>query len=331
MRSNVNYAKQVRAKTERHVVYLSAKRIYERTTKMIRGNDHSKGMNTARIDELPFRFQVLFILVLLALISVSVFPGCASIGGDRKFPEGKKNKVEKSGAQSEKPWSFIVCGDPQNNYEVFSRVTEAAKSVEFLIVAGDITGSGTEQEFKTFSSFMAQKGVRFYAIPGNHDVARAPPDTLFAKYVGKPSQSFSHKNCFFVLIDNSSSKKGFYKEERERVKKDLQAARTRDFDHFIAICHVPPGYPYSLMMEESERSAMANNDYLVPLLEEFGVKELFCGHFHAFRQYKEDGLRITITGGAGAPLHASERNGGYYHYLLLKVSGKKLEIRVVRI
>ncbi len=282
--------------------------------------------NIARVYILCVLFLVLFLL-----LSAAIFSGCATGRRTQTAVTETENIDTRSSAEDTRPWSFIVCGDPQNNYEVFSKIVEAAKSVDFMIIAGDLTGSGTEQEFATFSSFMKKGGVKFYAVPGNHDVSKAPAESLFARYVGKPSQSFSHKNCFFVLIDNSSPKKGFSREERSRVEEDLLSVRKMRYDHHIAVCHVPPGYPYSLLTGEDERSAVASNEEIVPVLVKNGVKELFCGHFHAFRRYEQNNLKITITGGAGAPLHASERNGGYHHYILVKVRGNNLEIEPVRL
>lgn len=293
---------------------------------MLEGISRSNKKNITRAHTI-----CILLLILFLLTSATIFSGCVKGKRTQSSTSNSENKNPQRSTEDYKPWRFIVCGDPQNNYEVFSKVVEAAKSVDFLIVAGDVTGSGTEQELATFSSFMANSWVKFYAVPGNHDVSKAPPESLFAKYVGKPSQSFSHKNCFFVLIDNSSPEKGFSREERKRVDEDLLSARKNNFDHYIAVCHVPPGYPYSLLSGEDERSAISNNDYIVPVLTRNGVKELFCGHFHAFRQYEENNLRVTITGGAGAPLHASERNGGYHHYILVEVVGKTLKMKCVRI
>ena len=269
---------------------------------------------------------VVFLTILLALSAVA--PGCGKVERENPPPAPvTTNDQVESGPR----FSFIVCGDPQNNYEVFDKVLEAASSVDFLIIAGDLTGSGTATEFANFMDAMEQSGVRYYCVPGNHDVATSPVDENYRQYLGAPYQSFNYENCHFALIDNGTPGRGFYPAEGQWLKSNLEAARDGGFDHIFAVCHVPPGYPYSLRPDPEQAAGMEANENLVPILAEGGVEELFCGHFHAYRQFEEDGVLVTITGGAGAPLHAGEAYGGYFHYILVEIAGKQRTQKVVRI
>ena len=268
------------------------------------------------------------ILAALLLITLAVVPGC---GGSRPADTSPPAGTSPEQVEGHPRFRFIVCGDPQNNYEVYSKVLEAAKSVEFLIIAGDMTGSGTTTEFANFVSAMEGSGVRYYCVPGNHDVATSPVDQNYREYLGAPYQSFNHQNSHFVLIDNGTPERGFYPAERQWVKSDLGAARQGGFEHIFAICHVPPGYPYSRRPDPAQEAGMEANKVLIPTLAEGGVEELFCGHYHAYKQFEEDGVLVTITGGAGAPLHVSAASGGFYHYILVDINGKQRTQKVVRI
>jgi 3',5'-cyclic AMP phosphodiesterase CpdA len=221
-----------------------------------------------------------------------------------------------------------VCGDPQNNYEVFDKVLAAAKSVDFLIVAGDLTGSGTATEFTNFMDTMRASGVRFYSVPGNHDVATMPVETGYGRYVGPPHSSFDFKNTHFLLIDNSTPSLGFYPAERQWASADLKAAGAKGFEHIIAVAHVPPMFPYSAKATSEQIAGIDANEQLVPVLKAGGAEELFCGHVHTYQQETEDGLRITITGGAGAPLMGLD---SYHNYVLVEVNGRSMSQKVVRI
>jgi hypothetical protein len=125
-------------------------------------------------------------------------------------------------------------------------------------------------------------------------------------------------NSHFVLIDNSSQELGFNPAERDWVRSDLKSARKNGYQHIFAVCHVPPGYPYSGKIDASQVRGIDANRELAPVLSAGGVEELFCGHFHAYLQDKEDGLLITITGGAGAPLMGNSP----HHYVLVEINGK---------
>lgn len=276
--------------------------------------------------------KVLPVLLALVLVAALFAGGCGAgdRGGAGSTPPGSSPA---GGAAPPSPGSsrfqFIVCGDPQNNYEVFGRVLEAAKSVDFLIIAGDLTGSGTRTEFESFKSVMERSGVKYHAVPGNHDVATSPVSQNYTEFMGSPYSSFDHGNSHFVLIDNSTQEIGFYPRQRDWVASDLRAAGKR-FEHVFAVSHVPPGYPYSARATAAQIPGIDANRQLAPVLDRGGVRELFCGHVHTYLEEKDGGLNITITGGAGAPLLGI---GGeaYHHYVLVEVEGGRVKKTVVRI
>ena len=274
--------------------------------------------------------------VLLVVVIAALLVGCGPVepagdSGSSSASKTARGTPAEETADSGAHFSFMVCGDPQNNYAVFDRILAAARSVDFLIIAGDLTGSGTPTEFGTFTEAMRNSGVRYYCVPGNHDVATGPAEQIYASYLGPTHQSFDYQNSHFLLIDNSSPELGFYPSERSWAAADLQAARKRNPEHVIAVCHVPPGYQYSLNPAEAGARGEQANGSLAPVLSQGGVEELFCGHLHGYARENDDGLPITITGGAGAPLRMSAQNGGYYNYVLVRIDGRKLVQNVVRI
>ncbi|MDD5447861.1 MAG: metallophosphoesterase [Actinomycetota bacterium] len=258
--------------------------------------------------------RILTIVLLLALL----LPGCSSPNSASPLKSGEN-------------FSFIVCGDPHGNFSIFSKVVEAAKGVDFMIIAGDLTEKGTPDELSNFSNFMKTSGVRFYCVPGNHDIISASSTELYSQYFGAPHQSFDYKNSHFVLIDNSNPKLGFYPEEQKWVEEDLKKARQKGFNHVFAVAHVPPGCVYSSRFSSESKKGIEANKYLVPILSSGGVEELFCGHFHVYSREKTQGMYLTITGGAGAKPHLSEENGGFHHYILVQVKGKQKILKTIRI
>ena len=270
--------------------------------------------------------------VLLLLVALVLTPGC--LGKKSSGPAQTRESAtggDQTQRRSEPHFRFIVCGDPQNDYQVFDRILEAAKSVDFLVIAGDLTGSGTPTEFQNFLLKMKESGVRYYCVPGNHDVVSGPVDKIYESYIGPPHQAFDYLNCHFVLIDNSTPSLGFYPEEQRWVKDDLEAAKAKGFEHIFAVCHTPPGIPYSSDYDPEARIGMDANESLVPILSTGKVEELFSGHVHIYEQSREDGMLITITGGAGAPLHLGPLSGGYYHYVLVKIDGSRRSQQVVKV
>ncbi len=239
---------------------------------------------------------------------------------------GAKKPAKTTPGDSGASFKFIVCGDPQNNYEVFDRVLEAAKSVDFLIIAGDLTGGGTPTEFQNFMNKMKASNVRYYCVPGNHDVATS--NVSYASYVGQTHGSFDFKNCHFLLIDNSVPSLGFSPGMRAWAAADLKAAKAKGFEHTFAVAHVPPRYPYSSKASREQIAGINANENLAPVLSAGGVEELFCGHLHRYEKEKEGNLLITITGGAGGPLLGMD---GFHHYVLVEINGRRRIQTVVKI
>jgi Icc-related predicted phosphoesterase len=266
------------------------------------------------------------VAVLLLFLGALTLAGCGSGGAGGTTPASTSASSEAS--DSHASFKFIVCGDPQNDYEVFDKVLAAAQSVDFLIVAGDLTGSGTATEFGNFMDRIRASGVKFYSVPGNHDVATMPVGEGYARYVGPPHSSFDFKNTHFLLIDNSTPSLGFYPTERQWASADLKAASAKGFEHMIAVAHVPPGFPYSAKAFRDQIAGMDANQEMLPLLKSGGVEELFCGHVHSYQEEMEDGLRVTISGGAGAPLMGLD---SYHNYVLVEVNGRSISQKAVRI
>lgn len=283
---------------------------------------HSHRTAPGRRRALALRAGIVLALVALVL-AAGLSPGCGGSGPTTPTVPQQTSPVESSAS-----FKFIVCGDPQNQYEVFDKVLAAARDVDFLIIAGDLTGSGTATEFENFVSHMKASGVKYYCIPGNHDVATSPVQENYTRYVGQPHGSFDYENSHFILIDNSTPSLGFYPSEREWAAADLRAARSRGFEHSFAVVHVPPGYPYSAQASKDQIAGMDANELLEPVLSKGGVEELFCGHVHSYDKSKDGNLTVTITGGAGAPLLGA---GSYHNYVLVEVNGRRVSQNVVRI
>jgi Icc-related predicted phosphoesterase len=262
---------------------------------------------------------------LLILLLCLAGAGCGKNTAPSSTPRSTPASTSVEGGAH---FKFIVCGDPQNNYEVFDRVLAAAKNVDFLLIAGDLTGSGTSTEFQSFLNVIRASGVKYFCVPGNHDVATSPVNVNYQTYIGAPHQSFDYGNSHFLLIDNSTPSLGFYPAEQQWAAADLQAARKKGLEHSFAVAHVPPGWPYSARADRSQITGIDNNRQLVQVLKAGGVENLFCGHVHTYSQEEDDGVTITITGGAGAPLMGAD---SYHNYVLVEVDGQHVTQNVVRI
>jgi len=71
-------------------------------------------------------------------------------------------------------------------------------------------------------------------------------------------------------------------------------------------------------------------DELLGLFKKYGVKYVYCGHEHFYNKQDHDGVVQIISGGAGAPLYADEAHGGFYHFLIVKVTKDGIKTTVYK-
>jgi len=220
-------------------------------------------------------------------------------------------------------FTFAVCGDSHGCGEIYGRILDSVRrdGCAFLIHVGDLVQRGTEQEFVEFAQFMSDFNTPFYPVPGNRDT----PDgllTAFLKHSGAPAArySFDYGPVHVSIIDTSS---GSALGELAWLAGDLDAT---DRPIKIVALHYPPFDPAG-----SDYIMQAGNDELMNLVSEKGVKLVFAGHIHTYDQAERDGVRYIITGGAGAPLYATDNRPAYYHYVRATVEGEEITTKVVRI
>ncbi|MCP4640362.1 MAG: hypothetical protein GY851_08020, partial [bacterium] len=74
-----------------------------------------------------------------------------------------------------------------------------------------------------------------------------------------------------------------------------------------------------------------NSGKIRALMTEMKVDQVFLGHIHGFNTQVVDGVRYTITGGAGASLSSALPEEGQVHnYVVVHVTADGVRYEVVR-
>ena len=61
---------------------------------------------------------------------------------------------------------------------------------------------------------------------------------------------------------------------------------------------------------------------------EGGVDCVFSGHEHLFHRQQIGGIDYVINGGAGGSLYVKPDQGGFHHYVLVKVTEAQYKLQV---
>ena len=211
-------------------------------------------------------------------------------------------------------WTFGVCGDSRDDARgIFPRILSTVQDseMEFLLHLGDLERPGGPGSWEKFRRTADRLTKPLYLVIGDHEL-RGGTREEFVRFFGLPgtSRSFRHRDAFFVLLDNAD---GTLPPERLRwLDEELQAhPKGKEGLRFLVVAmHYPPRtdelFPHGTGKEYEKQSAA-----LLPILQHRKVDLLLAAHEHLHHVEDWGGIRILVTGGAGAPMYPFQPFGFY--------------------
>ena len=219
---------------------------------------------------------------------------------------------------------FIVCGDPgcdgygAESLAVFENVLKKKSDATFIV--GDLVPIGEEQYYNIFVNLVNELAENpVYCAVGNHDVGK------YEQYVGNKNYSLTFQDSLFIILDNSG--RYFVKETLQFLKNSLE--KGEKCNHIFIFFHIPPPNPY-VENSFSETSWNQLKEVMEPYKNK--IEYLFSGHVHYALDYKKDGYRIIISGGAGGQLdeiNCTTVKKATYHMYCCKRVGSRWELELL--
>jgi hypothetical protein len=244
------------------------------------------------------------------------------------------------------PFSFAVFGDCQPYGREFSPVMERIATevgqleVPFVIGCGDyIDGSANQTTvrrqwngfFTAIQPLQANRTIPVALAPGNHDIRGIRRNAeIFCEHFRKLYHSFNFAGCHFIILDSETigADARVTGTQLQWLKQDLEEAKDA---RFIFVAMHRPLFPVGANIGYSLDKHPRDRDALHQLFVQSGVDAVFHGHEHLYNHREKDGIHYFITGGAGASLYAEPQNGGFHHYLLVKVDEDAFTVDVRRV
>jgi 3',5'-cyclic AMP phosphodiesterase CpdA len=212
-------------------------------------------------------------------------------------------------------WAFGVCGDSRDDkYGVLPRILSAVEKsdMEFLIHTGDLENQPGPEPWKTFNDRTSEFPKPLHLVIGNHEVGRGFRGADFAAFFGLPdtSYAFRHNDAYFIILDNAEGLVRPSTFEWLERKLDENPKGKGGTAHIFVAMHIPPlaegVYAHGVKTGYDKQSAR-----LLTLLRRHGVDLLLCSHEHIQRVYELGGLKVIVSGGAGAPMMPFQSFGFY--------------------
>ena len=222
--------------------------------------------------------------------------------------------------------TFIQMSDPQfgmytadkdfvqetANFE-FAIATANRLKPAFVVITGDLINKAGDAamaaEYKRICAKLDPK-IKLFSVPGNHDVGNEPTKESLAAYrerFGADYYSF-HVGDIAGIVLNSNLEKGAEKVPDEAAKMEawfraeLERIKLTGVKHIILFQHI------SLFLKTADEDDQYFNvpkpvrERYLHLLHEYGVEQVFAGHYHRNEYGKDGELEMITSGPVGKPL-----------------------------
>ncbi|ASJ03660.1 phosphoesterase [Thermococcus profundus] len=195
---------------------------------------------------------------------------------------------------------------------VFLKIRDRMNSDEgiFIIDGGDLVYTGELDEWVDLMKEWKWNRPIFVA-PGNHEY-NGEGINIFHMLFGPDNYAFSLGNYRYIILNDVEENYGLSEKTFQWLEDQMKLAVSKG-QRPVVILHAPPIDP-----RPNGHHAMNPKDgqKLLSLMKEYNAFGIFS-HIHIYWYGEEDGVQMLITGGGGAPLYASEDQGGFYHYVRL--------------
>ncbi len=211
-------------------------------------------------------------------------------------------------------WSFGVCGDSRDDKGgIFTRILEYVEEsdMEFLLHTGDLENTGGAASWRRFRERTAGFSRPLYLVVGNHELVGGTSED-FAGFFDLPgsSYSFSHRDAFFAIVDNGS---GSLSGERLDWLDRTLAEHPKGRDgvrYLVVVMHIPPRTD-TIFPHGTGRRYEAQSERLLKILLRQKVDLVLSSHEHMHQVEEWAGIKVIVSGGAGAPMYPFQMFGFY--------------------
>ena len=222
--------------------------------------------------------------------------------------------------------TFIQMSDPQfgmftkdagfeHETANFEFAIAAANRIKpaFVVITGDLINKPGEAaqiaEFHRIAKKLDPK-VKLFVVPGNNDVANEPTAESLAAYRKNfgPDYYTLQAGEITGIVLNSNLERGAIHVPEEAAKMEvwfkteLAKAKQAAAKHVIVFQHIP-----FFLKDPAEADQYFNippdvRQRYLKLIHEYGVHQVFAGHYHRNEWGKDGDLEMVTTGPVGMPL-----------------------------
>jgi len=234
-------------------------------------------------------------------------------------------------------FAFIVFGDNHTGFPLNDSATlklirlmnreDRFKKIpiDFVVNLGDVTFcKGRESNYRSYNKMRSLIKWPVISVMGNHDYVKGGW-RYFQKYIGKNEFSFTDRGSYFIVLDNKIT--DVTQTQFAWLEEELKNSAA--YNHRFLFMHKPPLSLYQQGWFRPELNPWSQR--LMKLCEKYNVDIVFAGHEHMFRERMLGAVKYVISGAGGMPLIIPAWDGGYLHYMVVRVYGDYVDYEVRKV
>ncbi len=183
----------------------------------------------------------------------------------------------------------------------------------FVVVTGDLVNKpGDAAQIAEYKRIFGKidATIPVYNVAGNHDVGNIPTPATIAAYTrefGPDHYSFRHGDFVGIVLDSNLIQAPQQTTElaatQERwLKSELEHAKSENARNIVVFQHHPWFLDTANETNQYFNLPRESREKYLPLFHEFGVKHVFCGHYHRNNIASDGDLEVVASAPAGKPL-----------------------------
>ena len=229
-------------------------------------------------------------------------------------------------ARAAEPFFFIQLSDPQlgmftNNADFaqdaanFEFAVTAVNRLKpaFVVITGDLVHKpGDAAQIAEYLRIVGKidRSIPVYNIAGNHDVENVPtPATIdaYVKRFGPDKFTFRHGGVVGIALNSSvihspQEAPAQLAEQDRWLRAELAKAKAENARHIVIFQHHPWFLKSPAEPDQYFNIPLARRAAYLALFREYGIRYLFCGHYHRNAAAADGEMQAITSGPVGKPL-----------------------------
>jgi SpoIID/LytB domain protein len=218
--------------------------------------------------------------------------------------------------------------------EQISRINNEAS--ELVGYTGDIVENDTAANFATGLQNMSLFKAPYVVTIGNHEISGSGSRLNYQRTFGETTYVYDYGNTRIIGIDSAS---GIVSNSDASQWPWLeQVLEQNQKPNVLVFMHVPPDEVSASGVDYNTGHGFKNAEEAAKFYDLLGTYKnanadknivVLSGDLHAYSHKKVQGVDYIISGGGGKYTHTTPEQGGFYHYLNLKIDGSSITWDVI--